>query len=98
MLAAVIGAVGLIVKGLSHNIEKFTINLEDVGKRIAEVEVEMIKDFALKEELVPIRARIAELLSREDMALLRSQIQQIATDVSTLMARADLNRRSGEQR
>lgn len=97
MLGAIIAAVGFIVRRLSGDIEKFTDSLAEVAKKITEVEVEMIKQFVLKEELIPIKNRMSELLSRDDMALLRAQVQKMANDVTALMARAELQRRNGEK-
>lgn len=96
LIVIVIGAVGLIVKNLSGDIKEFTKNLTAVATKITDLEVEMIKNFVLKEELIPIKNRVAELLSREDMAALRAQVKQIAEDVTTLMARAEMTRRKGE--
>jgi hypothetical protein len=97
LLAVVIAAVGFIVRRLSSDIKDFTENLKDVAKKITELEVEMIRQFVLKEELVPIKNRIAELLSREDMSLLRQQVNKLTENVTALMARAELLRRSGEK-
>lgn len=97
LLAVVIAAVGFIVKRLSDDIKSFTENLKDVATKITELEVEMIRQFVLKEELVPIKNRIAELLSREDMIMLRQQVNKLAENVTALMARAELLRRAGER-
>jgi hypothetical protein len=97
LLAVVIAAVGFIVRRLSSDIKDFTENLKDVAKKITELEVEMIRQFVLKEELIPIKNRIAELLSREDMIMLRQQVNKLAENVTALMARAELLRRSGEK-
>lgn len=97
LLAVVIAAVGFIVKRLSDDIKSFTENLKDVATKITELEVEMIRQFVLKEELVPIKNRIAELLSREDMIMLRQQVNKLAENVTALMARAEFVRRSGEK-
>lgn len=97
MLGVLVTAVGFIVRRLSSDIEKFTTSLADVAKKISEVELEMIKLFVLKEELVPIKNRLFELPSREDMTLLRAQVQKMAGEVTALMTRADLQRRNGEK-
>lgn len=96
LLAVVVAAVGFIVKGLAGDIKDFTRNLEQVGREISSLRVEMVKDFALKDDLIPIRNRIAELLSREEMTMLRTKVEKISTDVSTLMAASELHRRKGE--
>src|SRR5260370_19413394 len=86
LLALVVASVGFIVKGLSNDIKKFSQDIVDIVEKLNILRIDMVKDFALKDDLIPIKQRMSELLSLADMTLLRAQVQKLGTDVSALQA------------